>query len=250
MRLSPSELPRLAAALGDTAPTATAFHLLTRGECDAWAEFDAGGGLLACVVQAHLYGHAPAAFGDPARIAALLRDVPDWDQVLVDADVAAALPGARVPDLLFALDGGLRAVPHDAVRLLTPADLPLLEAAPDELRRTGWPDLAAALDEAPVAGAIAGGALVATAFASVLTPRFGEIGVATLPEHRGRGYATACASAAAAAVLAPGRTVLWTCDEAHAASLAIARRLGFTTLTRRFYVYRSTTTANPAYSSR
>jgi len=236
--------------LGDTAVTATAFHVLSRGEADAWAEYEPQGGLRACVVQAHLYPHAPVAFGDPARIAVLLRDVRDWEQVLVDADAAALLPGNRAPDLLLGLDGGLRAVPNPAARLLSPADLPLLEAAPDELRRTGWPDLETALEEAPVAGAVAGGALVAVAFASVLTPRFGEIGVATLERHRGRGHATACASAVAGAVLASGRTALWTCDEAHAASLAIARRLGFTTLARRFHVYRSTTTANPPYSAR
>jgi len=241
VRVSPEGYFQLVAWLGDSERTATAYHLLTRGEADAWADFDAEGGVLACVVQSHLYGHAPIAFGEAEKIAPLLREVPDWEQVLVDADVAAGLDGPRIPDLLLALEAGARAVPHDFVRLLSPADLPLLAAAPDELRRTGWPDLETTLGEASVGGAIVDGALVSTAFVSVITPRFEELGVATLPDHRGRGYATACASAVVADILERGKTALWTCDEAHEASVAIAQRLGFRQVARRLYVLRPTT---------
>jgi GNAT superfamily N-acetyltransferase len=53
------------------------------------------------------------------------------------------------------------------------------------------------------------------------------------PESSGRGFGTAVASAAVAAALSDGKTVLYQTLDANAGSLAIARKLGF----RRFASY-------------
>lgn len=54
-----------------------------------------------------------------------------------------------------------------------------------------------------------------------------EIAVGTDPNQRGKGYAKAVVSAATQFILTAGRVALYVCDQDNLASLAVARRLGY-----------------------
>jgi RimJ/RimL family protein N-acetyltransferase len=54
-----------------------------------------------------------------------------------------------------------------------------------------------------------------------------ELGLATAPEHRGRGLATAVAAACISECLSRGATPRWQCEEANPASMAVAEKVGF-----------------------
>jgi RimJ/RimL family protein N-acetyltransferase len=54
-----------------------------------------------------------------------------------------------------------------------------------------------------------------------------ELGLATAPEHRGRGLATAVAAACVRQSLACGAIPHWQCEETNPASMAVAAKVGF-----------------------
>jgi RimJ/RimL family protein N-acetyltransferase len=54
-----------------------------------------------------------------------------------------------------------------------------------------------------------------------------ELGLATAPEHRGRGLATAVAAACISECLSRGATSHWQCEEANPASMTVAEKVGF-----------------------
>jgi hypothetical protein len=125
---------------------------------------------------------------------------------------------------------------HQAVRLLTPNDLTLVESAPVEVRGGGYGSTGAMLSEAVVAGAIVGGELVAIACTYARTEHHADLGVATLEQWRGHSFATAAASLVAAQLQQEGVTPVWSAGEDNAASLRVARKLGFDEVSRRTYV--------------
>ena len=57
--------------------------------------------------------------------------------------------------------------------------------------------------------------------------RFHAVGVGTHPDHQGKGLGTAVVSALVEHVIAEGGIALWNCDATNAASLALARSVGF-----------------------
>ena len=73
------------------------------------------------------------------------------------------------------------------------------------------------------------GDVVAEAVAGPFARGIAEIGVGTKPQHRGRGLATAAAACAIQACEASGFRPLWNAAQHNAASVALARRLGFVT---------------------
>ena len=189
----------------------------------------------------------PVGFGDDATaLWDLLQSVDGWFCVEVMPACAAALgpliaaqTGRRVRyygDIYYALAIPAAPIRDDAVRLLTVADLSLLDAAPREIQGAGFGGTRALLEEGVVAGAIVDGALVAIAHTSALTPRHADIGVATLGGWRGRGFATAAAALVAERVQARGRTPVWSTGEDNVASQRVAQKLGFAEVGRRMYV--------------
>jgi GNAT superfamily N-acetyltransferase len=54
-----------------------------------------------------------------------------------------------------------------------------------------------------------------------------ELDLATAPEHRGRGLATAVAAACISECLTRRATPHWQCEEANPASMAVAEKVGF-----------------------
>ena len=188
----------------------------------------------------------PTVFGDnPQRIADLMPQIPNWFCVNVATELADELapllakkigkPVRQMGDVYFALNqtppANLLAQP--AVRLLTPDDLPLLQAAPPELCGSDPEHL---LHKSAAAGAIINNQLVAIAQNYALTEKFGDVGVYTLPEWRGQGLATAAAAKVAQWLQANGRIPVWSCGEQNQASLRVAEKLGFVEYGRRVYI--------------
>lgn len=190
----------------------------------------------------------PTAFGtDPAALWDLLRSARGWWCVNVPPSLAAPLAelmrrelrtNVRLYGDVYHTPAGLiPSAEAPAVRLLTPGDLPLLEAAPDAIRGTGsWGDARSLLSEGFAAGAVISGRLVAVALTSALTGRHADVGVATLDGWRGRGLATAAASLVARRVQETGRVPVWSAGEDNHASLRVAQKLNFEERFRRVYV--------------
>jgi predicted GNAT family acetyltransferase len=117
--------------------------------------------------------------------------------------------------------------------LLTPDDLPLLQAAPAELR---GPNPEHLLQHSAAAAAIIDDKLVAIAQNYALTEGYGDIGVFTLPDWRGQGLATVAAAQVARWLQGNGRLPVWSCGEHNQASLRVAEKLGFVKNGRRVYI--------------
>ncbi len=241
--LSQLQCQQLAETLPDTPETVIAISQLRRGLARAWVVGEITEGGTAVVEDTGQPGE-PLVFGhDATQIVALLPQVPDWFCLNVSRDYAPALapliaqmmgcPVRFLEDVYHTLSQPAPAITHPHVRLLTPADLSLLEAAPFELqgaqpRRT--------LLEMVAAGAVVDGRLVAIAQNYARTDLYGEIGVHTLPAHRQKGYATAAAAAVARYIQSLGLTPVWSCGASNEASLRTAVKLGFHEVSRRVYI--------------
>ena len=235
----------LAEALGDAPETTIAHHQATRGlaRClvaGSLPRFDAA------VVQALADPTEPNAFGHDAHaLWGLLRGLDGWECVCAPAPIAEELGQLIVVersgsvryygDLQYALPRPAAAFEHPWVRRLTSGDLPLLEAAPPEVRGAGWASPAEIIHAGAAAG-IVDGRLVAIAHVSALTPRHADVGVATLEPYRRRGLSTAAASLVARIVQAGGRIPVWSTGQENWASQAVARKLGFVEVGRKTYV--------------
>ncbi len=62
-----------------------------------------------------------------------------------------------------------------------------------------------------------------------------EVGVETIPRARGKGYATACLTALASALIREGFTVEYRCRMRNVRSFAVARHVGFREIGRYYY---------------
>ncbi|MGZ6391418.1 MAG: GNAT family N-acetyltransferase, partial [Ktedonobacterales bacterium] len=227
----------LADALGDTPETVISVHALRRGLCRAYVSG------AAAIVQWNELPGEPMGFGDDAAaLWDLLQSVDGWFCLEVTPTCAAALGPLMATqtsrsvryfgDIFFTLTVPIAPIHHDSVRLLSVADLPLLDAAPHEIQGGGFGSTRALLEDGVVACAIVDGALVAIAHTSALTPRHADIGVATLEGWRERGFATAAASLVAQQVQATGRTPVWSTGEDNFASQRVAQKLGFVEVAR------------------
>ncbi len=87
------------------------------------------------------------------------------------------------------------------------------------------------------------GEVLAEGYAPLLGRRTMEIGVMTVEQHRGNGYATLVAAHVTDRCIQRGLSVAWSCETDNPASAAIARRLGFRgERTYPMLAYRSTKT--------
>jgi len=82
---------------------------------------------------------------------------------------------------------------------------------------------------------LAQGRPAALAFSSFRHDDLLELGIETLPDHRGKGYGRLACSALIDVALERGLTPVWACREANTASFRLAMTLGFVTLERRPY---------------
>ncbi len=125
---------------------------------------------------------------------------------------------------------------NETVRVLTPDDLVLVRATMRHVWQGHWSDTRQMLEEGFAAGAIVNSELVSLAFTTARTPRHADMAAETLEEWRGRGFAAAAASIVARRVREAGQVPVWSTDEGNPGSQHIARKLGFSEVSRRTYV--------------
>lgn len=245
-RLNVSDHSRLVAALGDTPETVIAVHLLHRNLARAYVagqpdQFDAAIIENLAFDQDELTG-----FGTAGPLWDLLKRMDGWSCIEVDPSVAAELSGQiataigrrvrTLQDIYHVLRHPVSLPSAETVRLLTPIDSVLLERAPQELRGDGWGSTRALLRDGVAAAAIVGGEVVALAHTAARSNHHADLSVATLPAWRGRGLASATAALVAREVQTFGQTPVWSTGVTNAASLRIARKLGFVAVARRTYL--------------
>ena len=245
-KLTVAECQLLADLLPDSPQTVISRAHLRWGTARAYAVGLTGEGFETAVIEDPGCPGEPMIFGDnAAQIAALMPHIPDWFCVNVlpaMAEELAPLLSQKMKRKLRQLEdvyhilqqpppAELLAQPR--VRLLTPDDLPLLQAAPPELR--GY-DPEKLVYKTAAAGAIIDNQLVAIAQNYALTEGYGDIGVFTLPEWRGRGFAAAATAQVARWLQGNGRIPVWSCGAHNQASLRVAEKVGFVENGRRVYL--------------
>jgi len=236
----------LADALGDTPETVISVHLLRRGLCRAYVAGDPMR-FRGAMVQASDLPTEPTGFGsDPRVLWELLQSVKGWNCVNVMPGCATALGeiieaevGVRVRyygDVYHTLSRPAPDVENHAVRQLTLVDLELLKSAPPEVRGSGFGGPGGLLSDGIVACAVVSGRIVCIAHTSARSERHADIGVFTMVDRQGRGFATAAAAIVARRVQEAGQIPVWSAGEDNTASLRVAQKLGFVEVSRRTYV--------------
>ena len=172
--------------------------------------------------------------------------VQGWDCFLVNSECADRVAGlvraytrkqiGFIHDLNFQLSSPANRFSNPSVRLLASQDSSLLSAAPPEVAGTGYRGIEEFLREAIVVAAIVDGLIVSLAYTTSQSQRYADVGVYTLKPYRRRGFARAAASLVSTRVQARGRTPVWSTGHFNTASLAVARDIGFTEVSRRTYV--------------
>jgi GNAT superfamily N-acetyltransferase len=147
------------------------------------------------------------------------------------AHVAAALPAWRRGT------ARLHTLPHPRTlaAALTGADVRMLDRGaplPDWLPATLAGELRAARQWSPIAVARAGGVPASFCYAVWESESLWDVSVDTLETWRGRGLAGAAVALLAAHMRRRGLEPVWGALETNAASLALARKLGFVQVDR------------------
>lgn len=242
--LNAEERTTLAAELGESAATGFVVHALLRGNCTAYRI--GGAGDWAALVEVNYLVGEPVAFASSAHVLArLLGLVSGWTCFLADEGLARAI-GARLgvdgrhvrylADLGYLLHKPVTPVRANGVRLLGAGDLDRVLATGDSLTRLDAALLRELLAKSLAAGAMVDGQLVALATAEAPAGSYGEIGIATAPDFRRRGFAAAAAALVARQLQHAGRSPVWSTGEDNFASRRVAERLGFEPAFRRLYV--------------
>ncbi|MHC4983226.1 MAG: GNAT family N-acetyltransferase [Planctomycetota bacterium] len=236
----------LADALGDSPETLLAVHALRQGCCRAMV-CGALPAFRAALVEVDFLPSEPLGFGpDVEALWELLHRLGDWGCINVPAE--AARPMGRlfaqrmsteveyVDDVYHVLDVPVAHFRHKDVRLLSIEDLPLLEAAPPEVRGAGFGTTAELLRRGIVACAVVPEGVVSIALMSGRTEHYADIGAHTLEPYRRRGYARAAASLVIERVQDAGLTPVWSAGRRNVASMALAASLGFAECSHRVFV--------------
>lgn len=234
-RCSADEARLLAAALADTPETIFARQRLSRGLCPAYliGEPTHYAGALVEALPGQLL-----AFGeDPQAIWKLIQLVPGWTSVTVQSPHTHALGAAIAAGtdralehhvtIIYVLPTPVAPVPNPMIRLMEPHEADIVMRGPGGPVGAAYGSPQALLAEGYVAGAVVGGELVARAHTSCQSPLYADVAVATAPDWRGKGLASAAASLVCARVQESGRTPVWSTTLDNLASQRIAQMLGF-----------------------
>lgn len=238
----------LADAIGESAETIMSVHRLRRGLCRAIVD-DMPPHHRAALVAPHEFPDEPSAYGDDSEaIWHLLRGLEGWACVNASREIAppllariasaTGLACTRTEEIYYQLNGPVVAWPHDAVRRLTAADVPLMEAATLPLNMFDWRfgSAAAQIAEGATAGAIINGELVAAAFIGGRGDRCADVGIVTREDWRNQGLSTAAAALVCADIQAAGQTAVWGTSIENIASRKVAAKLGFAEVSRSVYI--------------
>ena len=162
------------------------------------------------------------------RAAVRNRGVHSVISAMEDRDhVAGVLPGWEPRRAVLHLPGGeglrLPSVSEGSVRFLEVAEAGSLEGLTADLRE----ELEVAVRRSPVAAAIWQGRTVSFCYAAARTEGLWDISIDTLEGFRRLGLAARCVSYMADAMDREGLRPVWGAEETNAASLGLARKLGF-----------------------
>jgi GNAT superfamily N-acetyltransferase len=227
-------LDELAAALPDAPRWVAPRGLMREHRCDVLfgPEGRRGAGYLV------LEPGEPEAFAvhrPVASLAAKLAEVGQpVEQVLATIEGSepwrALLPGWRELPVVVHVHPSPESLPRPQhpTRLLTLADLDVLDSLPEALAH----ELQRALSKGPVAGAVHADRPVAFGYAPYRTESWFDLSIDTLPEHRRAGYATAAAAHLIHHMLAQGKRPVWGAFDADVASMAMAKKYGFRAVDR------------------
>jgi hypothetical protein len=176
MELDRAGQRRLMSVIGEAPETLMSLEQLRRGLCRAYIVGTLDDPVASAVQPAALPGDVSVYGNDAQATFALLRQLDGWEA----ADVASAqarpvaewLGWATRRKVIFSrehyftLETPVPTLPHRDVRMLSAADLPLLEAATEPLGMGDWRfgSAGALLAEGLAAGAVMDGALAAVAF--------------------------------------------------------------------------------------
>jgi hypothetical protein len=199
------------------------------------------------MVQAVDMPAEPQGFGsDPQILWELLKCVEGWDCVLVDTAMAAPLgeliekesnvPVRYLAGIYHILTKPAVTFEDKTVRLLTKADIGLLDAIPHGFKVGFWGSTQALLEHSIMVGAVIEDRVVTTASADAYSEKYAEIGVYTHPDFRCRGLVTAAASLLVKHLQTSGRIPAWSNGENNIPSPRVARKLGFTQVSKQKYV--------------
>ena len=245
MKLDQRDYGLVAEKLGDSPTTVIPLHFILRGRTQVYTD-DAREPRNLLIVFTYGYGEAFASGPDSQVLAQLCIEAQVCKHHLwAPAEAAEAVaqvvqehasrPVERLPQLHRILTTAPPAfLSNPPARLLTSADLELIEQAPPQFAPAlaGWESRAVALSESGAAAVVLDGGIVSLACVFARTPRHADIAVHTLQDFRSRGYSTACAALVARVVLESGRTPTWTVQERNLASVRISEKLGFQTVAR------------------
>ncbi|MEE2940650.1 MAG: GNAT family N-acetyltransferase [Planctomycetota bacterium] len=161
----------------------------------------------------------PLLAASPAELHAAPAHADGWCELLGLERRDDAILHSRPSAAASALE---RLVRHD-VAPVEGADDPLLGALPRSLAQ----ELLGIRPFPRAFVALAGAGAAALAYAFVESKSWLDVSIDTLTEYRRRGFGTSAAAARMADGCARGRGAVWGADPNNAASLALARRLGF-----------------------
>jgi GNAT superfamily N-acetyltransferase len=242
-----NNLREVSEVLGDTPETVIVQQFLKEGAVEVLCA-GAPADLEGILIQISAFPEEPIAFGtSPDAIASLLPHLSGWTCVnvpaaLVDdliapvAETAEAESVRLLDDVHHILRQPVSPGLGGPARLLEAADEVLVRNAPEVLLGAGVDRVLDRIETGHVAGVIEDESLVSLALTFAISDLHADIGVATHPDRRGRGYGTNVAARVATAVLSGGRTPVWSCGGTNLPSMAIARRLGFEEVFRRVYL--------------
>ena len=243
-KLTPEECLILADIIGDTPITLNVLDCLKQGMCRAYV-FGNLPDITASLVIDTVYDDAFCFATDVHALWHLLEFQTELERLIINVAPAhaetlgqhiAAKTGISVKynvEIHQALLEPVRSYPNEAVRLLTLADVELLEKATTEVQGYPFQVPQEVLANALAAAAIVNDNIVSIARTYAHTDLHGGISIFTLEEWRGKGYATSSASLVAQRIQAMGKVPVWSCGKENIASLRTAQKLGFVEISRR-----------------
>ena len=245
-KLTPTQFSILADSLEDKPITVIPTSRLRTGMCSAYIS-----GVLpdftAVIIFDKFCPDEPMGFGhDVYAMWNLLKSLQGWGCICVETVHAESLGNLirestnssvrYFGDIYNILEEPASCIHNDYVRKLTLQDIRLINKAPKELQGNGYLTIKSMLKNGIVAGAIVDDQLVSIAHTYAETDLHADVGVFTIEQYRGNGFATAASSLVAREIQAGGKVPVWSCGEDNYASLRVAQKVGFTKVDNRTYV--------------
>ncbi len=232
-----TEFELISKQLNDLPFTVIPIHLLNKKLCRVYAIGDILN-YQAIIIQPVQLKSEPIAIGETIEaIGELLSIVDSWECINVSKNIALALSlhletgfhkqTKLYKDMYYCLKNSPNITENKSVRLLDINDLEILSKAKPELQGAGFKSGAEMLNEGVVAGAIIDNNLVAIAHTSAFSDKYADVGVYTLPDYRGQGFAKATAALVCDKLKKQNLTPVWSCGEDNFPSIKIAENLGF-----------------------